>query len=70
MKSAVKSVAKLKKAESADDSNDDYNSDSEALRLMVKGFSKFIKYKNKTNSNSAEIKRSSRNQEKTCSNLL
>jgi len=70
LKSAVKSAAKLKKAEFADDSNDDYNSDSEALRLMVKGFSKFIKYKNKTNSNSAEIKRSSRNQEKTCSNLL
>ena len=70
LKSAVKSAAKLKKAESADDSNDDYNFDSEALRLMVKGFSKFIKYKNKTNSNSAEIKRSSRNQEKTCSNLL
>jgi len=47
LKSAVKSVAKLKKAESADDSNDDYNSDSEALRLMVKGFSKFLKYKKK-----------------------
>jgi len=64
LKSAVKSTAKLKKAESADDSNDDYNSDSEALRLMVKGFSKFLKYKNKTNNNSAEIKRSSRKQEK------
>ena len=35
MKSAVKSAPKLKKAESADDSNDDYNSDNEALRLMV-----------------------------------
>ena len=31
---------------------------------MVKGFSKFLKYKNKTNNNSAEIKRSSRKQEK------
>jgi len=64
LKSAVKSAAKLKKAESANDSNDDYNFDSEALRLMVKGFSKFLKYKNKSNSNSAEIKRSSRKQEK------
>jgi len=53
LKSAIKSAAKLKKVESADDSNDDYNSDSEALRLMVKGFSKFLKYKNKTNNNSA-----------------
>jgi len=64
LKSAVKSAAKLKKAESADDSNDDYNSNSEALRLMVNGFSKFLKYKNKANNNSVEIKRSSRKQEK------
>ena len=64
LKSAVKSAAKLKKAESVDDSNDDYNSVTEALRLMVKRFSKFLKYKNKTNNNSAEIKRSSRKQEK------
>jgi len=34
------------------------------LRLIVKRFSKFLKYKNKTNSNFAEIKRSSRKQEK------
>ncbi|XP_027927835.1 uncharacterized protein LOC114184724 [Vigna unguiculata] len=59
-----RSRSKLKKAEIVDESNDDYNSDSEALRLMVKGFSKFIKYKNKATSNSAEIKRSSRKQEK------
>jgi len=43
LKSAIKSAPKLKKAESADDSNDDYNSDNEALRLMVNGFSKFLK---------------------------
>jgi len=65
LKSFVKSVAKSnsKKVEYADD-DDDYNSDSEALRLMVKRFSKFLKNKNKTNSNSVEIKRSSRKQEK------
>jgi len=53
LKSAIKSAAKLKKTKIVDDSNDDYNSDSEALRLIVKGFSKFLKYKNKTISNSA-----------------
>ena len=41
LKSAVKFATKLKKAESADDSVDG-NSDSEALSLMVKRFSKFF----------------------------
>jgi len=50
LKSAIKSTAKLKKADFADDSNDG-NFDSKALSLMVKKFSKFPKYKNKTNNN-------------------
>jgi len=62
LKSAVKSAAKLKKADSVDDSNDG-NSDSEALSLMVKKFSKFLKFKNKTNNNYAGNKKQSRKQE-------
>ena len=38
----------------------DGNSDSEALSLMVKRFSKFLKFKNKTNNNYASNKRQSR----------
>jgi len=59
LKSAVKSAAKQKKADYADDSNDE-NSDSEALSLMVKKFSKFLKYKNKANNSYAGNKRQSR----------
>ena len=64
MKITVKIAAKSnsKKFESVDD---DYNSDIEALRLMVKRFSKFLKYKNKTNNNFAGNKRPSKKQEKS-----
>jgi len=64
LKSAIKSAAKLKKADSADDSNDG-NSDSEALSLMVKKFSKFLKFKNKTNNNYVGNKNQSRKQERS-----
>jgi len=65
LKSAVKSAVKQKKADSADDSNDG-NSDSEALSLMVKKFSKFLKYKNKTNNSYAGNKRQTRSGTQTC----
>jgi len=65
LKSAVKSAAKLKKTDSADDSNDG-NSDSEALSLMVKKFSKFLKFKNKTNNSYAGNKKQSRSSNQTC----
>jgi len=62
LKSVVKNTTKLKKIEFTDDSND-RNSNSEAMSLMVKRFSKFLKYKNKLNNNSAGNKRHSRKQE-------
>ena len=55
LKSAVKFATKLKKAETVDDSNDDYNSDSETLRLMVK-----------TNNSHAGNKKQSRSRTQTC----
>jgi len=64
LKSAVKSAAKLKKADFVDDSNDG-NSDSEALNLMVKKFSKFLKFKNKTNNNYAGNKKQSKKKERS-----
>ena len=64
LKSAVKSTAKLNKADSANDSNDG-NSDSEALSLMVKKFSKFLKLKNKTNNNYAGNKKQSKKKERS-----
>ena len=65
LKSAAKSAAKQKKIDSADDSNDG-NSDSEALSLMVKKFSNFLKYKNKTNNSHAGNKKQSRSGAQTC----
>jgi len=64
LKNVVKTAAKLKKIEFADDSNDG-NSDREALSLMVKKFSKFLKCKNKTNNNSGGNKSHSRKQERS-----
>jgi len=70
LKSVVKTATKLKKIEFVDDSNDG-NSNSEALSLMVKRFSEFLKYKNKTINSYARNKRQSRKQERsgtpTCS---
>ena len=64
LKSAVKSAAKLKRAESADDSIDG-NFDSEALSLMVKRFSEFLKLKNMTNNSCVGNKRQSKKQERS-----
>jgi len=64
LKSVVKSAVKLKKAESVDDSNNK-NSDSEALSLIVKRFSKFLKFKNKTSNSYARNKKQSRKQERS-----
>jgi len=62
LKSAIKSAAKLKKAEYVDDSNDG-NSDNESFSLIVKRFSKFLKFKNKTNNSYAGNKTQSRKQD-------